>query len=263
MLEENNIINFSWNGSDISFKLSGNGTMVNATEMAKAFPGKFIADWNRLKSTKEFLNTLSSIMGIPTSQLIISRKGNTSLYDQGTWMHEDVAIEFARWLNPVFAVWCNKKIKEILINGYSVLGNSREAFERAYQDIQDKLSQVEQENYQLKQSLDTQKAAESFCNAVFQKSENLYTMTDIVKGLNFNVGRVDMYNKLEELGFMFKRGNTWRLKDPWSKQGFTKDILVQGKDGKYHNVIRWTEPGRAFVYTIALRCGYVSSDLLG
>lgn len=88
-------------------------------------------------------------------------------------------------------------------------------------------------------------------------------MTDICKGLNFSVGRVDMYDKLEELGFIFKQGNTWRLKDPWSKQGFTKDILVQGKDGKYHNVLRWTDSGRAFVYTIALRCGYVSPERLG
>lgn len=261
MLEENNIINFNWNGSNISFELSGNGTMVNATEMAKPF-GKTPKDWIRTDSAKKFVEAVGSVRQICPMELIKIVQGGTPNL-QGTWMHEDVAIEFARWLNPTFAIWCNDRVKEILINGYSVLGNSREAFERAYQDIQDKLSQVEQENYQLKQSLDTQKAAESFCNAVFQKSENLYTMTDIVKGLNFNVGRVDMYNKLEELGFMFKRGNTWRLKDPWSKQGFTKDILVQGKDGKYHNVIRWTEPGRAFVYTIALRCGYVSSDLLG
>ena len=263
MIENNNIVEFEWNGSKISFELSRSGTMINATEMAKAFPGKLIADWNRLKSTKEFLNALSSVMGIPISQLIISRKGNTSLYDQGTWMHEDVAIEFARWLNPMFAVWCNKKIKEILVNGYSVLGNSREDFERVYQDIQNRLSQLEQENFQLKQSLDTQRTAETFFKVVFQNSNNLYTMTDIVKGLNFTVGRVDMYNKLEELGFIFRRGKTWRLKDPWSKQGFTKDVMVLGKDGKYHNVSRWTDTGRGFVFTVALRCGYVNPEMLG
>ena len=259
----NNIINYQWNGSSISFDLSvGGGTMINATEMAKAFPGKLIADWTRQKSTKEFLNALSSVMGIPISQLIIVKKGNSSAFTQGTWMHEDVAIEFARWLNPLFAVWCNKKIKEILVNGYSIAGNTREDFERACQDIQTRLSQVEQENYQLKQSLDTQRAAESFCNAVFQKSENLYSMTDIIKGLNFSVGRVEMYNKLEELGYTFKHKGIWRLKDPWSKQGFTKDILVQGKDGKYHNVMRWTDPGRAWVYTIALRLGFVGPERL-
>jgi hypothetical protein len=30
-------------------------------------------------------------------------------------MHEDVALEFARWLSPAFAIWCNDRIKEILM----------------------------------------------------------------------------------------------------------------------------------------------------
>lgn len=97
MLEENNIINFSWNGSDISFKLSGNGTMVNATEMAKPF-GKTPKDWNRLKSTEEFLNALSSVLEIPITELIKVIQGGTP-QNQGTWMHEYIAIEFARWLS--------------------------------------------------------------------------------------------------------------------------------------------------------------------
>lgn len=29
-------------------------------------------------------------------------------------MHEDVALEFARWLSPKFAIWCNRRIKELL-----------------------------------------------------------------------------------------------------------------------------------------------------
>ena len=260
---ENNIVVFDYQGSNIPFALTGNDVMINATEMAKPF-GKRPSKWLVLPSTKEFINIFLNIRKLDIEDLIKTERGGSNFGKRhGTWMHEDIAIEFARWLNPMFAVWCNDRVKEVLINGYSVIDNSRETFEKAYQDIQNRLSQVEQENIQLKQSLDIQRAAESFCNAVFQKSENLYTMTDICKGLNFSVGRVDMYDKLEELGFIFKRGNTWRLKDPWSKQGFTKDILVQGKDGKYHNVLRWTDSGRAFVYTIALRCGYVSPERLG
>lgn len=98
-MEENNIINFDWNGSNISFELSGNVTMINATEMAKPFPGKLVADWSRLKSTKEFLNTLSSVLGISITGLVKTiQRGTPNLL--GTWMHEYVAIEFARWLSP-------------------------------------------------------------------------------------------------------------------------------------------------------------------
>lgn len=29
-------------------------------------------------------------------------------------MHEDVALEFARWLSPRFAIWCNDRVKELI-----------------------------------------------------------------------------------------------------------------------------------------------------
>lgn len=32
-------------------------------------------------------------------------------------MHEDVALEFARWLSPAFTIWCNDRIKELLQYG--------------------------------------------------------------------------------------------------------------------------------------------------
>ena len=88
--------------------------MVNATEMAKPF-GKLVGDWLRLKTTAEFTEALSADMQIPISALIQVVKGGNS--EQGTWLHEDVALEFARWLSPAFAIWCNKRIKELLTIG--------------------------------------------------------------------------------------------------------------------------------------------------
>lgn len=88
--------------------------MVNATEMAKPF-GKFTKDWLSNKSTKEFLSTLSAVRTIPLTGLVEIKQGGSG--EQGTWMHEDVALEFARWLSPAFAIWCNDRIKELLLTG--------------------------------------------------------------------------------------------------------------------------------------------------
>lgn len=100
-----------YNGSPVTFKLGDGTTSVNATQMAKPF-GKLVGGWLRLESTKEFLNALSADMRIHTSALIQTVKGGNG--EQGTWMHEDVALEFARWLSPKFAIWCNRRIKELL-----------------------------------------------------------------------------------------------------------------------------------------------------
>lgn len=79
---------------------------INATAMCKA-TGKLMADYTRLKSTKEFLDALAVDMGIPISQLIQTlRNGHTG--DQGTWVHPQVAINLAQWLSPQFAVQVSK-----------------------------------------------------------------------------------------------------------------------------------------------------------
>ena len=119
--------------------------MVNATEMAKAF-NKRVPEWTRLQSAKEFLDHLWSLRNgyDPVVQkmhydieqvddkglnhilksfdrdlhLIVTSNGGKL---QGTWMHEDVALEFARWLSPTFAIWCNDRIKELLTTGSTSL----------------------------------------------------------------------------------------------------------------------------------------------
>ncbi len=93
---------YEYEGNPVSFSNNG-AIMVSATQMAKPF-GKLVGDWLRLKSTEEFVNALSSDMQIPISALIkVVKGGNT---EQGTWMHEDVALEFARWLSCSYRIIC-------------------------------------------------------------------------------------------------------------------------------------------------------------
>ena len=84
---------------------------VNATAMCNAV-GKQFFDYRRLKSTEEFLAELASDTGIPVSQLVLSLKGNTSSYQQGTWVHPDVAIHLGQWLSPKFAVAVARWVRE-------------------------------------------------------------------------------------------------------------------------------------------------------
>lgn len=111
----NTPIVYDYKGSKISFA-NGKNVMVNATEMAKSF-GKTTKDWLRTNASTEFINSLSAVRQICPSQLVVVRKGNSNEFEQGTWMHEDVALEFARWLSPAFAIWCNDRIKELLKYG--------------------------------------------------------------------------------------------------------------------------------------------------
>lgn len=109
----NKPIVYDYKGSKISFA-NGKNVMVNATEMAKPFD-KRPAKWLELPSTKEFLAALTDVRKLDFA-LIQTEKGGIN-GGGGTWMHEDVALEFARWLSPAFAIWCNDRIKELLKYG--------------------------------------------------------------------------------------------------------------------------------------------------
>lgn len=105
-----------YEGNNITF-VTGNNVKVNATEMAKPFgKHKRPGEWTRTQSAKEFIEILSDAKKIASVDLIEVVKGGIAKY-QGTYMHEDVAMEYARWLNPRFAIWTNDMIKELLTKG--------------------------------------------------------------------------------------------------------------------------------------------------
>ena len=102
---------FNYNDTPITFDTAAaTGTMINATEMAKPFK-KRTNDFLSSKSTKELIASLSAKTGISATGLVIVNQGGNN---QGTWLHEDLAIVFAQWLSPEFYLWCNDRIKEIL-----------------------------------------------------------------------------------------------------------------------------------------------------
>ncbi|HFK5511248.1 TPA: KilA-N domain-containing protein [Elizabethkingia anophelis] len=91
-------------------KEENDNVFVNATEMAKPFGNeKRPQFWINNQYTSDFLKAISKARNIALADLVkVTKGGNNS----GTWMHEDVAIEFARWLNPAFAIWCNSQINQ-------------------------------------------------------------------------------------------------------------------------------------------------------
>ena len=139
----NNLLTYAYQGSEVTFS-NGENVMVNATQMAKAF-GKEVKHWGENDSTTEFILSLARARGIEPNPhfanlLNISEVGKFTslsisdlaklfpslikvvrggLKEQGTWMHEDVALMFAQWLSPELYLWCNDRIKELIKNGVS------------------------------------------------------------------------------------------------------------------------------------------------
>lgn len=192
---------YDYKGSQISF-MSGENVMVNATQMAKPF-GKQPIDWLKTNQSKEYIETFSKLKIISLADLVqVIKGGNNS----GTWMHEDVALEFARWLSPAFAIWCNDRIKELLKTGVTTVSNDDEAIAYAMQVLNRRLEQAKAEKKQLEQQNAKLQPKAAFADAAFATDDKV----DIgmsAKILKLGFGRNTLFDKLRKAGVFFANRN--------------------------------------------------------
>lgn len=250
---------FSYNGNPVTFQI-GTATMVNATEMAKPF-GKVAKDWLRTNQAQEFIKTLSSVRQICPTQLVIVQQGNSSMFEQGTWMHEDVALEFARWLSPQFAIWCNDRIKELLKHGVTAMPglldnalSNPEPLIKALTELKEareRVSAIEEEiNRMAGNNAENQSVSITPC-----VSAKVYTTKELAKELG---ATAQLLNKiLESKGVLERKNGIWTVTARYAESGYVtvKGYPYKGKSGRerinFWTV--WTEKGRRFVMSLFYR----------
>ena len=216
------IVKYDYNGNSISFDRS-DGVMVNATQMAKPF-GKRTHDWLKQASVKEFLETLSVARKVVTENLVYIKQGGTN---QGTWMHEDVALEFARWLSPQFAIWTNIKIKELLTEGVATVSNDDETIAKAMDILYQRLEQAKREKALLENKVETQKVLietqetelktqapkVEYYDQVLQ-SQSTMTTTQVANMIGTTAEKLN--KNLKACGFLYYQSGQWLLRTPYS-----------------------------------------------
>lgn len=143
------ITTYSYEGSPIAFE-RGAGVMINATQMAKRFgDGKRPQFWLTNKATTEYISVLSKARNLSLADLVRVTRGGDN---PGTWMHEDVAMEFARWLSPAFAIWTNDRIKELLRDGVTTTATDDQTIAKAMAILQNRLEKAKRETARLRES---------------------------------------------------------------------------------------------------------------
>lgn len=269
---------FSYNNNPITFQI-GEATMVNATEMAKPF-GKRPSKWLELPSTKEFLAKLAEVRKSDNGFVTTIRGGNDRSA-QGTWLHEDVALEFARWLSPSFAIWCNDRIKELMRYGMTAtpstidaLLNDPDTMIRTLQALKSEREKVAQANRRIatltdqrdcyhsenqrlqrlhtgyQKTIERQAPLVEYANNVLN-SESTYTTTQIAKELGMSA---QLLNRLlHAYGVQFKQSGQWQLYKQYEDKGYTKTRThtYTKKDGRVQSLLTtvWTEAGRMFLHS--------------
>lgn len=109
----NELIVKEYLGSGIEFKVIEGNIYANATSIAKAFENgsQKLSDWKRSSKTIELINELETME--KSHSLIISEEGRNG----GTWIEENLLLDFASYLNVKFKIWINTQITTLLREG--------------------------------------------------------------------------------------------------------------------------------------------------
>ena len=95
--------------------------MINATALCKA-GGKRIEHYKENLQTKAYIEELSSVTGIPVTELFNPIIGGKY---PGTWVHRKVGYHLAQWISPKFAVKVSLILDELFITGKVELYNEK------------------------------------------------------------------------------------------------------------------------------------------
>lgn len=161
MEEEKSIIRRELNGHIVPQRQVDG--YINLSKLCEA-GGKKLADWNKLKSTKAYLEALSSDMNI----LISSTDGSNALIvytnargEQSTWGHPEVAVDVGKWVSVEFRImvnrwfveWSSGKLQEKEEQKVPTMGEVLQTMVTAYQQHEERLLAVEEDSVAIKRRL--------------------------------------------------------------------------------------------------------------
>lgn len=180
-------------------------------------------------------------------------------------MHEDVALEFARWLSPAFAIWCNDRIKELLTTGVTTLADDDATIAQAMAILQKRLdkanadkAQLETDNQQKQATIEAQTSelkkqapkVEYYDNTL--QSVNTLTVTQVAKERGMDAEKLN--RKLKEAGIIYRQSGQWIVKQPYASWGLykTRTQTYTRSDGSLgtNTYLVWTQKGKMFILAL-------------
>lgn len=220
-------------GNTIQFKMVEGHIYANANKMAEGFGGsQKLYDWKNSSNTKRYIEALEkAYQKISDTKLIIVNQGGKA-NEQGTWIHEKLILNFARYLNVEFELWCDEQITTLLREGKVNLNQDRHSLEeklildviysntkeemalsmKTYRDKIVKPLMVE--NKKLENKVEEQKPHVFFAKSVegANNSTLVGNMAKLITQSGYKIGQNTLFSFLRDNGYLIKRkGDSYNM----------------------------------------------------
>lgn len=173
----------------------GDWSYYKVTDIARRFD-KRINDYTSSLRTKTLIQSIAKYRGISEKSVFFSKKGG-DVQLSGTWFHEDLMLDFSRWLslefslfmNSVFVKVVNQKRNELepsslMFGGLVPKGESELSYCLVY--VSDRLKETEQKNEVLIELIHKMNKEVSSLNEQLKKaSDGNLAWNNFVKSSNF------------------------------------------------------------------------------
>ncbi len=208
-------------GNTIQFKIVEGHIYANANKMAAGFGGsQKLADWKRSESTKRYIEALEK-QGkdkLGEISIVYSEEGRNG----GTWIHEKLILNFARYLNVEFELWCDEQITTLLREGkvdlnkdrHSLEGklildviysNTKEEMALSMKTYRDKIVKpLMVENKKLENKIEEQKPHVFFAKSVegANNSTLVGNMAKLITQSGYKIGQNTLFSFLRDNGYL-------------------------------------------------------------
>lgn len=236
---------FNYNENPVSFRKENDTVYVNATEMAKPF-GKRPNDYLNLISTIEFIRAITRKNGIAENQLVITERGGLN---PGTWLSEDLAIDFAQWLSVDFRLWVADRIKQLIKTGVTTITDDDYVIAQAMNVLQRRLEAKEAQLELANDTIKSQAPKVVYYDEVLQSKSDI-TTTVIAGQLGMSAKALNKL--LHQHKIQYKVDGVWKLYAKYEGKGYTVSRTHTRTD-EYGNtrtdiLTTWSEKGRLFIH---------------
>jgi hypothetical protein len=229
---------------------------INVTKLCKEGNKAFI-HWRETKTSKSFVNEVSSAIGISIADILITiNGGNQTLLTRGTYAHPELVPHIASWVSPSFAIKVSRIVNEYFVKEekerISRLEAEKIVLEGEKMDLNKKFEEERRKADEERRKADEERRK---ADEYRRKSEERYQ--DICKKFGFQREElsdikhenVEIKDKLEHVQESLEL-NTERLGHVEDKLGIAKEIVVPKEQNKdYHEM-----------FTLLKRTDYDPSD---
>lgn len=252
-------------GKEIMFKMVEGEVYAKANSMCDSVK---LDNWKRSANTKRYIKALknkTSNNSVKITEFIISEEGVKG----GSWIHEKLILNLARFISVDFELWCDEIIAELIREGKVELVKPSymidnpidrakkwiEEQELHQLEIKEKDNKIETlviDNNIKGQIIKESEPKITYFDKILADSKSLMNITEIAKDYGLT-GR-DLNEILHEERIQFKQGTVWLLYQNHVSKGLTKSTTWEngGKSGLH---TKWTQKGRLFIHGILEKRG--------